>query len=35
MYVTWEAVYRIADLLVQAGILLCAALTLYHMTKKK
>jgi hypothetical protein len=35
MVVTWDAVYKIADLMVQAGILLCAVITLRHLTKKK
>lgn len=35
MVVTWEAVYKIAELLVQAGILVCAILTFIHLTKKK
>lgn len=35
MVVTWEAVYKIAELLVQTGILVCAILTFLYMTKKK
>ena len=35
MVVTWEAVYKIADLLVQTGILVCAILTFLHLSKKK
>lgn len=35
MVVTWEAVYKIAELLVQTGILVCAMITLIHRSKKK
>jgi hypothetical protein len=34
MIVTWEAVHRIAELLVQTGLLVCAILTLNHLKKK-
>jgi hypothetical protein len=33
--VTWEAVYKIAELLIQTGVLVCAIITLVHMMKKK
>ena len=35
MVVTWEAVYKIVELLIQTGLLVCAILTLIHLTKKK
>lgn len=35
MVVTWEAVYKIAELLIQTGLLVCAILTFIHLTKKK
>lgn len=35
MVVTWDAVYKIADILVQTGLLVFAALTFHHLTKKK
>ena len=35
MVVTWDAVYKLAELLIQAGILVCAIITLVHLTKKK
>ena len=35
MVVTWAAVSRIAELTIQTGILVCAILTLVHLTKKK
>ena len=31
----WDAVYRIAELLIQTGLLVCAIQTLIHLTKKK
>ena len=35
MVVTWDAVYKIVALLIQAGILACAIITLVHLLKKK
>lgn len=34
MFVTWDAIYKIAEILVQTGILTCAVITLIHMKKK-
>ena len=34
MVVTWEAIYKIAQLAVQTGLLVCAILTLHHLKKK-
>ena len=33
--VTWDAVYKIAELTVQIGLLVYAILTLIHLNKKK
>jgi hypothetical protein len=35
LMVTWDAVYKIAELLIQTGVLVCAIITLVHMMKKK
>lgn len=34
MVVTWEAIYKIAELLIQTGLLVCAIQTLIHLKKK-
>ena len=34
VYVTWEAVQKIAETLIQAGLLVCAIETLRHLKKK-
>ena len=34
MVVTWDAVYKIAELLIQTGLLVCAIQTLIHLKKK-
>ncbi len=34
MVVTWDAIYKIAQLAVQTGLLVCAILTLHHLKKK-
>ncbi len=35
MVVTWDAVYKLAELLIQTGILVCAIITLVHLLRKK
>lgn len=35
LMVTWDAVYKIAELLIQTGVLVCAIITLVHLMKKK
>lgn len=34
MYVTWEAIHKIVETLIQAGLLVCAIETLRHLKKK-
>lgn len=35
MIVTWDAVYKIVELTVQTGLLVCAIITLVHLMRKK
>lgn len=34
MYVTWEAIHKIVETLIQTGLLVCAIETLRHLKKK-
>ena len=33
--VTWDAVYKIAELTIQTGLLVCAILSLIYINRKK